>query len=66
MTLTTTRCTLLIYRTRTTDARIAEVANDGSRILVTKERDFRDGHLLVAAPPGCWLLRPETSPTPRC
>lgn len=35
---------------RTTDARIAEVADDEGRAVVTKDRDFRDGHLLSGSP----------------
>lgn len=35
---------------RTTDARIAEVAGDEGRVVVTKDRDFRDGHLLSGSP----------------
>jgi predicted nuclease of predicted toxin-antitoxin system len=35
---------------RTTDARIAELADADDRIVVTKDRDFRDGHLLAGSP----------------
>ena len=35
---------------RTTDARIAEVADGEGRVVVTKDRDFRDGHLLSGSP----------------
>ncbi len=35
---------------RTTDVRIAEVAGGEGRVIVTKDRDFRDGHLLVDSP----------------
>lgn len=35
---------------RTTDARIAELADDQGRVVVTKDRDFRDGHLLTGSP----------------
>lgn len=35
---------------RTTDARIAELADDQGRVVVTKDRDFRDGHLLSRSP----------------
>ena len=35
---------------RTADARIAEVADGGGRVVVTKDRDFRDGHLLSVSP----------------
>jgi predicted nuclease of predicted toxin-antitoxin system len=35
---------------RTTDARIAEVADGEDRVVVTKDRDFRDGHLLSSSP----------------
>ena len=34
----------------TTDTRIAEIADDQSRVVVTKDRDFRDGHLLSGSP----------------
>ncbi|MCP9489206.1 MAG: DUF5615 family PIN-like protein [Solirubrobacteraceae bacterium MAG38_C4-C5] len=35
---------------RTTDAQIAALADGEERVLVTKDRDFRDGHLLRGAP----------------
>lgn len=35
---------------RTTDARIIEVAADGNRVVVTKDHDFRDGHLIYRKP----------------
>lgn len=35
---------------RTTDARIAEVADGSNRVVVTKDRDFRDSHLLRRSP----------------
>ncbi len=35
---------------RTADARIAEVADGEGRVVVTKDRDFRDGHLLSGSP----------------
>jgi predicted nuclease of predicted toxin-antitoxin system len=35
---------------RTTDARIAQVADGEGRVVVTKDRDFRDGHLLSGSP----------------
>lgn len=35
---------------RTTDAVIAELADEDDRIVVTKDRDFRDGHLLGRSP----------------
>ncbi len=35
---------------RTTDTRIAEVADGGDRVVVTKDRDFRDSHLLTRSP----------------
>lgn len=34
----------------TTDSRIAEIADAQSRVVVTKDRDFRNGHLLSASP----------------
>lgn len=35
---------------RTTDRQIATMADDEARIVVTKDRDFRDGHLLTRSP----------------
>ena len=35
---------------RTTDRRIAELADQEGRVVVTKDRDFRDGHLLSSSP----------------
>ena len=35
---------------RTTDAAIAKLADRDDRIVVTKDRDFRDGHLLGGSP----------------
>ncbi len=35
---------------RTTDARIADVADGSDRVVVTKDRDFRDSHLLTRSP----------------
>lgn len=35
---------------RLSDWRLAEIADDEERVVVTKDRDFRDGHLLVASP----------------
>lgn len=35
---------------RTADARIAELADAEGRVVVTKDRDFRDGHLLSGSP----------------
>ncbi|MBW0088652.1 DUF5615 family PIN-like protein [Pseudonocardia sp. KRD-184] len=35
---------------RTTDARIAEVTGREGRVVVTKDRDFRDGHSLSGSP----------------
>ncbi|MGH3844503.1 MAG: DUF5615 family PIN-like protein [Pseudonocardiaceae bacterium] len=35
---------------RTTDLRIAELADGEGRVVVTKDRDFRDGHLLSRSP----------------
>jgi predicted nuclease of predicted toxin-antitoxin system len=34
----------------TTDTRITEIADGESRVVVTKDRDFRDGHLLSGSP----------------
>lgn len=35
---------------RTTDTRISQIADGESRVVVTKDRDFRDGHLLSGSP----------------
>lgn len=35
---------------RTTDADIAELADRDDRVVATKDRDFRDGHLLSGSP----------------
>ena len=35
---------------RTTDTRITRIADGESRVVVTKDRDFRDGHLLSGSP----------------
>lgn len=35
---------------RTTDREIAFVADDGGRVVVTKDADFRNGHLLTGSP----------------
>lgn len=35
---------------RTTDRRIAELADDEGRVVVTKDQDCRDGHLLTRSP----------------
>jgi len=35
---------------RTTDMRIAGVADVEDRVVVTKDRDFRDSHLLAGSP----------------
>ena len=35
---------------RTTDARIAQIADQDSRVVVTKDRDFRDGHWISGSP----------------
>jgi predicted nuclease of predicted toxin-antitoxin system len=38
---------------RTTDEQIAMLADDESRVVVTKDRDFRDSHLLRGTPAAC-------------
>jgi predicted nuclease of predicted toxin-antitoxin system len=35
---------------RTTDAAIAAAADEDGRVVVTKDRDFRDGHVLSGSP----------------
>jgi predicted nuclease of predicted toxin-antitoxin system len=39
---------------RATDAAIAALADETDRVVVTKDRDFRDNHLLAGSPG--WLL----------
>lgn len=51
MTPAMTQCTSeLPDGNRTTDGRIAELADGDGRVVVTKDRDFRDGHLLAGSP----------------
>src|ERR1022692_1127564 len=62
---------------RTADGRIAALADDEDRVVVTKDRDFRDGHLLSRSPrrllvvappprsPGSGLTAPRRT-RPRC
>ncbi len=40
----------LVDGNRTTDVRIAELADGEGRVVGTKDRDFRDGHLLSGSP----------------
>lgn len=40
----------LLDGNRTTDRRIAELADDEGRVVVTNDRDFRDSHLLTRSP----------------
>ena len=35
---------------RSTDSHIAQLADANGRVVVTKDQDFRDGHLLVQSP----------------
>jgi predicted nuclease of predicted toxin-antitoxin system len=35
---------------RSTDSQIAQLADANGRVVVTKDQDFRDGHLLVQSP----------------
>lgn len=35
---------------RTSDVRVAEEADGEGRVVITKDRDFRDGHLLSGSP----------------
>jgi hypothetical protein len=51
---------------RMTDVRIAEFADSEGRVVITKDRDFRDGHLLSGSPRRLLSSRPATSRTPRC
>ncbi len=47
-------------------ARTAELSDDQGRVVVTKDRDFRDGRLLSRPPSGSWWSLLATSPTLRC
>ena len=42
---------------RTPDRQIAELADSQSRVVVTKDRDFRDSHLLVKSPRRLLVVR---------
>jgi predicted nuclease of predicted toxin-antitoxin system len=42
---------------RTTDRRIADFADVQSRVVVTKDRDFRDSHLLMNSPRRLLVVR---------
>jgi predicted nuclease of predicted toxin-antitoxin system len=42
---------------RTTDVRIALLADESARVVVTKDRDFRDGHLLSGSPRRLLVVR---------
>ncbi len=42
---------------RTPDRRIAELADGQSRVVVTKDRDFRDSHLLMNSPRRLLVVR---------
>ena len=50
--LVTTPCTLRNFRpvTAPPDGEIAALADRDGRVVVTKDRDFRDGHLLYGSP----------------
>ena len=50
----------------TTDTRITEIADGESRVVITKDRDFRDGHLLSGSPRRLLIVATGTSPTPNC
>lgn len=45
-----TRTSELPDGNRSTDARIAQLADEEGRVVITKDRDFRDGHLLSGSP----------------
>ena len=51
---------------RTTDGEIARLADAEDRVVVTKDRDFRDGHRCVARPGVFSWSPPATSPTTTC
>jgi predicted nuclease of predicted toxin-antitoxin system len=42
---------------RTPDRQIAELADGGNRVVVTKDRDFRDSHLLMNSPRRLLVVR---------
>jgi predicted nuclease of predicted toxin-antitoxin system len=42
---------------RTPDRQIAELADGQSRVVVTKDRDFRDSHLLINSPRRLLVVR---------
>ncbi|HUR18608.1 MAG TPA: DUF5615 family PIN-like protein [Acidimicrobiales bacterium] len=48
---------------RTTDAEIARRADAEDRVVVTKDSDFRDGHLLRSTPRRLLIVAPATSAT---
>lgn len=48
---------------RSTDSQIAQRADTEDRVVVTKDQDFRDGHLLGRSPRRLLVVARETSPT---
>lgn len=56
----------LPHGNRTSDAEITEVADGEHRVVVTKDRDFRDSHLLQRQPARLLVIATATSRTGRC
>ena len=56
-------CDVLPSRNRSSDAEIAALADAGDRVVATKDRDFRDAHLLRGVPRRLLLVVPATSAT---
>ena len=48
---------------RTLDHEMTRLADDGDRVVVSKNRDFRDGHLLRGSPRQLLIVPPATSAT---
>lgn len=42
-----------------TDARVVEIADAQDRVVITKDRDFRDGHLLKGSPRKLFIVYGE-------
>jgi predicted nuclease of predicted toxin-antitoxin system len=51
---------------RTTDSHITERADQDERVVVTKDQDFRDSHLLSRSPRRLLVVATATSPTQPC
>jgi predicted nuclease of predicted toxin-antitoxin system len=51
---------------RTGDRQLADIADSENRVMVTKDRDFRDSHLLQTCHAGSSWSPPATLPTTTC